>query len=113
MDIKYVPIHGTSRNVLLLTVIDIYSRKVLIYQLRTHIHKGDVMMLLSLMLLEYKAEGMSIRNDNGSQFIAHAVRDCLKDKGYFIVNRLYFQGQCIKINGNVCLLQNCIYTSIT
>jgi putative transposase len=81
MDIKYVYLHGTGRNVLLLTVIDIYSRKVLIYQLRSHIRKGDVLMLLSLMLLEYKAEGMSIRNDNGSQFIAQAVRAYLKDKG--------------------------------
>lgn len=81
MDIKYVHIHGTGRNVLLLTVIDIYSRKVLIYQLRSHIRKGDVLVLLSLMLLEYKAEGMSIRNDNGSQFIAQAVRSYLKDKG--------------------------------
>jgi transposase InsO family protein len=81
MDIKYVHIHGTSRNVLLLSVIDIYSRKVLIYQLRSHIRKGDVLVLLSLLLLEYKAEGMSIRNDNGSQFIAQAVRAYLKDKG--------------------------------
>ena len=33
------------------------------------------------MLLEYKAEGMSLRNDNGSQFIATAVREYLKEKG--------------------------------
>jgi hypothetical protein len=33
MDIKYVYVHGTGRNILLLTVIDIYSRKVLIYLL--------------------------------------------------------------------------------
>jgi putative transposase len=81
MDIKYVYIHGTGRNVLLLTVIDVYSRKVLIYQLRSHIRKGDVLVMLSLMLLEYRAEGMSIRNDNGSQFIAQVVRAYLKDKG--------------------------------
>jgi transposase InsO family protein len=83
MDIKYVYIHGTGRNVLLLTVIDIYSRKVLIYQLRSHIRKGDVLVMLSLMLLEYRAEGMSIRNDNGSQFIAQVVRAYLKDKGVY------------------------------
>ncbi len=83
MDIKYVYIHGTGRNVLLLTVIDVYSRKVLIYQLRSHIRKGDVLVMLSLMLLEYKAEGMSIRNDNGSQFIAQVVRAYLKDKGIY------------------------------
>ncbi len=81
MDIKYVHIHGWQRNVLLLTVMDIYSRKVLIHMLRPSIKKGDVLVMLSLMLLEYKAEAMSIRNDNGSQFIAGAVRAYLKEKG--------------------------------
>ena len=83
MDIKYVHVHGTGRNALLLTIMDIYSRKVLIYMLRHHIKKGDVLLLLSLMLLEYKVEGMSIRNDNGSQFIAQAVREYLKEKGVY------------------------------
>jgi transposase InsO family protein len=32
---------------------------------------------------EFKAEGMSLRNDNGSQFIAAAVRQFLKDKGIY------------------------------
>lgn len=81
MDIKYVHIHGWNRNVLLLTVMDIYSRKVLIHMLKENIKKGDVLVMLSLMLLEYKAEAMSLRNDNGPQFIASAVRQYLKDKG--------------------------------
>jgi len=81
MDIKYVHVHGTGRNALLLTVMDIYSRKVLIDMLRQRIRKGDVLLMLSLMLLEYKAEGMSLRNDNGSQFIATTVRENLKEKG--------------------------------
>src|SRR5580704_12107377 len=83
MDIKYVHVHGTGRNALLLTVMDIYSRKVLIHILRHSIRKGDVLLMLSLMLLEYKAEGMSLRNDNGSQFIATAVREYLKEKGVY------------------------------
>ena len=81
MDIKYVYIHGWNRNVYLLTVMDIYSRKVLIHMLKMSIKKGDVLVMLSLMLLEYKTEGMRIRNDNGSQFIATAVRSYLKEKG--------------------------------
>ena len=80
MDIKYVHVHGTGRNALLLTVIDIYSRKVLIHMLRNSIKKGDVLVMLSLMLMDYQAEGMTLRNDNGSQFIASAVRQYLKDK---------------------------------
>ena len=80
MDIKYVHVHGSGRNALLLTVMDIYSRKVLIHILRHSIKKGDVLVMLSLMLLEYPAEGIIVRNDNGSQFIANAVRQYLKDK---------------------------------
>ena len=83
MDIKYVYVHGTGRNALLLTVMDIYSRKVLIHILRNNIKKGDVLVMLEMMLLEYKAEGMSLRNDNGSQFIAHVVRQYLKEKGIY------------------------------
>ena len=83
MDIKYVYVHGTGRNALLLTVMDIYSRKVLIHTMRHSIKKGDVLLMLSLMLLDYKAEKMTLRNDNGSQFIATAVRQYLKDKGIY------------------------------
>lgn len=80
MDIKYIHIHGHGRNALLLSVIDVYSRKVLTHMLRYNIRKGDVLIMLSLLLLEYKPEGMTLRNDNGSQFIAGAVRQFLKDK---------------------------------
>lgn len=81
MDIKYVYIHGAQRNALLLTVIDVYSRKVLTHMLRFNIKKGDVMVLLLLLLLEYQIEQVTIRNDNGSQFIATVVREFLKSKG--------------------------------
>ena len=81
MDIKYVRIQGSNKNVLLLTAMAIYSRKVLIHMLRSNIKKGDVLVMLSLMLLEYKTEGMILRNDNGSQFIVTAVRQYLRDKG--------------------------------
>jgi transposase InsO family protein len=80
MDIKYIHIHGQGRNALLLSVIDVYSRKVLTHVLRYNIRKGDVLIMLSLLLLEYKPKGMTLRNDNGSQFIAGAVRQFLKEK---------------------------------
>lgn len=84
MDIKYVYVHGWGRNMLLLTVMDLYSRKVLIHMLRPSIKKGDVLVMLSLMLLEYGVvEGMTLRSDNGGQFIAAAVRHYLKEKGVF------------------------------
>ena len=74
MDIKYVHIHGWNKNVYLLTVMDIYSRKVLIHTCWQNIKKGDVLIMLSLLLLEYNTAGMRIRNDNGSQFIAGVYR---------------------------------------
>jgi transposase InsO family protein len=81
MDIKYIHIHGAQRNALLLTVIDAFSRKVLTHMLRFNIIKGDVIVLLSLLLMEYKIEGITLRNNNGSHFIAGVVRQFLKDKG--------------------------------
>lgn len=81
MDIKYVYIHGAQRNALLLTVIDVFSRKALTHMLRFNIKKGDVAILLSLLLIEYDIKAVTIRNDNGSQFIAGVVRQFLKDKG--------------------------------
>jgi putative transposase len=59
----------------------LFSRKVLTHMLRFNIKKGDVIILLSLLLMEYKIENVTLRNDNGSQFIATVVRQFLKDKG--------------------------------
>jgi putative transposase len=81
MDITYVHVRGTGRNAMQLTVMDIYSRKMLIHLLRYRIRKEDVLLMLSLMLVEYKTACMSLRVDNGSQFIAISVREYLKEKG--------------------------------
>ncbi len=78
MDIKYVYIHGEKRNVYLLTVIDVCTRKVLGHLLKSSVRKHDVVLLLDGIIQEYKVEGMTIRNDNGSQFVARAVREFLK-----------------------------------
>lgn len=83
MDIKYVHLHGEGRNSLLLTIMDVYTRKVLLHMLHYNIKKGDVLVLLSLLLLEYQPQGMTLRSDNGSQFIAGAVRQYLKTKGVY------------------------------
>lgn len=83
MDIKYVHIHGQGRNALLLTVMDVFTRRELIHTLRFNIRKGDVLVMLSLLLLEYRPQGMVLRNDNGSQFIAAVVRQFLREKGIY------------------------------
>jgi len=51
--------------------------------LRFNIKKGDVIILLSLLLMEFKIEGIKLKNDKGSQFIAGVARQFLKDKGVY------------------------------
>jgi putative transposase len=86
MVINYVHINGAQKNALLLTVIEEYTRKLLIRILKFSIQKGDVIVILSLLLLEYKIKGMTFRNDNGSckriqsQFMATVVSEYLKKR---------------------------------
>jgi len=80
MDIKYVHVQGQKRNALLLTVLDVYSRSIVGQVLWWHMRKEHVIWLLHRILQEHKVKVITLRNDNGSQFIAHAVRDYLKDQ---------------------------------
>jgi putative transposase len=80
MDIKYVYIHGEKRNALLLTVLDVYSRSILAQVLWWRLRKEQVIWLLHKMLQEHTTKGITLRNDNGSQFIAHAVRNYLQER---------------------------------
>lgn len=80
MDIKYVYIHGERRNALLLTVLDVYSRSILAQVLWWRIRKEQVIWLLHRLLQQHATKGITLRNDNGSQFIAHAVRNYLQER---------------------------------
>jgi putative transposase len=80
MDIKYVYIQGEKRNALLLTVLDVYSRSIVSQVLWWRIRKEQVIWLLHKLLQEHPAKGITLRNDNGSQFIAHALREYLQQK---------------------------------
>lgn len=81
MDIKYIHIHGEKRNALLLTVLDVYTRSIVGQVLWWRMRKENVIWLLHQILQQHQVGGLTLRNDNGSQFIAHALRDYLKDKG--------------------------------
>lgn len=80
MDIKYVHIHGSKRNALLLTVLDVYTRSIVGQVLSWHMRKEHVIWLLHCILQEHQIKAITVRNDNGSQFIAHAVREYLHDR---------------------------------
>lgn len=78
MDIKYIYIPQEGRNAYLLSVIDVHSRKVIGHVFKRSIRKVDVINLwqsLKPLLGDFKK--ITIRSDNGSQFIANDVR------GYF------------------------------
>jgi len=79
MDIKYVWVEGEQRNYYLLTVLDVYSRKVVEWVFLPSVRKQQVISLFMRIASHYEAKGITVRNDNGSQFIANAVRKYLKE----------------------------------
>jgi putative transposase len=78
LDIKYLWIHGEKRFYYLLTILDVYSRKILEWILQKSVRKIDVINLFRRINLQYGIKGVNVRNDNGSQFIAHDVRQFLR-----------------------------------
>jgi transposase InsO family protein len=77
-DIKYVWVQGERRNYYLLSVIDVYSRKILDWLFQGSIRQMDLINLLRRVNQSHELKGVILRNDNGSQFIAHSVRNFLK-----------------------------------
>ena len=82
MDIKYILINGEKRNALLLTVLDVYTRNLVGHVLWWYIAKEYVIWLLHNFLEQHDVNGMALRNDNGSQFIAYYVSGYLKELNY-------------------------------
>lgn len=81
MDIKYFYIGGKSRNIQVLTVIDVKSRWVLGQLIKWNIRQEDVKKLFDKIFSIYSIpKGFYIRNDNGSQFVAQQIQKYFKDK---------------------------------
>lgn len=78
MDIKYVWVEGERRHYYLLTILDVYTRKILAQTLQISIRKTDVIRLFGEISRQYGIKGVTVRNDNGSQFMAHMVRQYLE-----------------------------------
>lgn len=74
LDIKYIWVAGEKRNYYLLTIIDVYSRMAIEQILQSSIKKIDVINLFRKIQLRYSIKGVTVRNDNGSQFIANDVK---------------------------------------
>ncbi len=72
-------IHGAGRNALVLTVLDVYSSKLLGLLIWWSIRKEQVKWLFSRIIEKHPVKGITLRNDTGSQLIALLVRDYLKE----------------------------------
>lgn len=77
--IKYVWVEGEKRNYYLLSIQDVFSCLILKQILKSSIRKYDVIDLFRSIDLKYDINGIKIRNDNGSQFIANDVKRYLID----------------------------------
>lgn len=79
LDLKYVWVHGEKRFYYQLAIMDVFSRRILLWILQPSFKQNDVITLMRQLDLLYGLKGVIIRNDNGSQFIAHRVRQALRD----------------------------------
>jgi transposase InsO family protein len=79
MDIKYIYLKGEKKFAYLLSLIDVYTRKIMGYVFKPSIKQHDVIWLLTSVIGVDKTKSITIRNDNGSQFIAKSVRKYLED----------------------------------
>jgi len=78
LDIKYMPVQGERRYYYLLSIMDVYSRKIIGWIYQRSIRKVDVLNLFRRINNEYGIRDVIIRNDNGSQFLANDVRSYLR-----------------------------------
>jgi len=77
-DIKYVWVPDERRNYYLLSLMDVYSRRILDWIFQGSVRKIDVIKMISRISLIHDLKGVTVRNDNGSQFIANKVRHYLR-----------------------------------
>jgi len=79
-DIKYVWIHGESRNAYLLAMIDCYSREVVGHCIGYHCTGNDVKDTI-MRAFDHRGldniSGVRMRSDNGTQFICNTVENFL------------------------------------
>lgn len=79
LDIKYVWVQGENRWYYQLAIMDVFSRRILCWIFQRSVKQTDVIALMRFLDLRFGLKGVIIRNDNGSQFIAHSVRQALQE----------------------------------
>jgi putative transposase len=83
-DIKFIWIAGKRKNIQVLTVLDVFSRWNLGHFIAFSIKKENVIALFDEIFKTYVLpKDISVRSDNGAQFIANQVQEYFKNKGVF------------------------------
>jgi transposase InsO family protein len=77
-DIKYIWVQGERKNYYLLSLMDVYTRRILDWIFQSSIRKVDVLKMINRIDINHGLKGVTVRNDNGSQFIANKVRHYLR-----------------------------------
>jgi len=91
LDIKYIYIRGDRRNAYLITILDVFTRGAMVWDLSYSMKKERVIALIDQLIMEHlqprdllnKNVSVTVRTDNGSQFVAKAVREHLKENHIF------------------------------
>ena len=78
LDIKYVWVVGEYKNYYLLTVLDVFTRVAVEQIFQKSVRKIDVINVFRRINNKFGIKGVTIRNDNGSQFIANDVKQFLR-----------------------------------
>lgn len=78
LDIKYIYVHADRRNYYLLTILDVFSRRTVDQIFQKSIRQMDVINAFRRIGQQYGIKGVTIRNDNGSQFMANRVKQYLR-----------------------------------
>lgn len=78
LDIKYIYVHADKRNYYLLTILDVFSRRKVDQTFQKSIKQVDVINTFRRINQTYGIKGVTIRNDNGSQFLANNVKQYLR-----------------------------------
>jgi len=77
-DIKYIWVKGEPKNYCLLSLLDIYSYRILDWIFQNSTRKIDVLKMIGRIDLIYDLKGVTVRIDNCSQFIAKKARHYLR-----------------------------------
>jgi transposase InsO family protein len=106
IDIKYVYIDGLHKNAYLMTIFDVFSRTALVWSLDLDMKTSRVVTLVNQLIQEWlipwnidpKQAKVSIRTDNGSQFVAALFREHLKSAD---ITNEYIQPATPEQNGHI------------